>query len=937
MSHKLGLFFVCLILLGFGLALTISNVQAAAVPVAVEGWAWSSNVGWVKFPQTTDSDYAKGHVVINDSDADSVISGQLSGHAWSSNIGWVDFNGVNLTAAGILEGVAKVVSGGTAQSGGWDGWIRMSPTSGSGWGIRKNGNKLEGYAWGNNVVGWLNFSSNLPGVGAKPKITIDDVTVPEGDSGNSNATFTVTLSNVVSQTVTVNYTTNDVSATAGSDYTTANGALTFAAGQVSKTINVSVFGDIIDEEDETFTVRLSNLSANAEFGNDLGEGMIVDDDDAGGGGRPRISITATDPDAAEPVGSEIDTGTFTVTRTGSTVASLTVYFAVSGNATNGVDYDTIGNSVTIAAGQSAANLTVKPKSDTLVEGNETVSLILSSNALYRVVQPSVATVTIKEAALSASVVTIRATDPNASEVGPDGGTFTITRTGSTLYNRYIYFTKSGTASTADYQPTITSQVLMLAGLSSVNIYVTPVTDTTQEGNETLTLTLTNGTGYTVGVPGNATVTISDTALQHPTLPRVSIDDVRITEGDSGNINATFTASLSVATDQDVTMRAATQPVSATGGGSCDGGIDYLSRTFSALTINANTTSKTISIPVCGDSVDESDETFTVQLSNLSANAEFGDDLGEGTIVDDDGPGEDVCDPNTEDCGGGGGGGCDPNKEVCVGGGGGGTPLAAICGGVVSDSVPNSGNRDRVTWTATPSGGTLPYFYAWTDNDSLDSPNWSAIGISAGKTYNVSSGQRQVEATVVVTDSASSANVVSATCPAVTIGPSVGEGHLEITDGHGVVEIRSQAPGQPAFTVVKNSSGVSGVLAAKINAVGGDVNGVTIKSADSKKSNGSSLFDVALPDVTKCQLLVKNSSDTYTSGDNTEGSFQPCNNFAPFNLSLGKSAFFRIRVARPLKAIADNNPYQIIIGNNSGISEQTVAIQFNYLVGTFQPR
>ncbi len=90
---------------------------------------------------------------------------------------------------------------------------------------------------------------------------------------------------------------------------------------------------------------------------------------------PTVAISATDPTASE-IGP--DTGTFAVTRTGATTSALTVNYLIGGTATNGSDYDTLSGSVTIPAGASAANITVTPIADSLVEGNETVTLTLAA-------------------------------------------------------------------------------------------------------------------------------------------------------------------------------------------------------------------------------------------------------------------------------------------------------------------------------------------------------------------------------------------------------------------------------------------------------------------------------------------------------------------------------------------------------------------------------
>ncbi len=108
---------------------------------------------------------------------------------------------------------------------------------------------------------------------------------------------------------------------------------------------------------------------------------------------PTATVTASDANASEP---GTDTGAFTVSRTGSTSAALTVNFTIGGSAVNGTDYSSIGTSVTIGAGSAFATVTVTPLDDTAVEGNEMVILTLSTNAAYTVGTPSSATVTIAD-------------------------------------------------------------------------------------------------------------------------------------------------------------------------------------------------------------------------------------------------------------------------------------------------------------------------------------------------------------------------------------------------------------------------------------------------------------------------------------------------------------------------------------------------------------
>jgi outer membrane autotransporter protein len=110
-----------------------------------------------------------------------------------------------------------------------------------------------------------------------PSLTIGNITVGEGNAGTADAVFTVTLSAVSTQTVTVNYATADATATAGSDYTAQSGTLTFAPGQTTQTVTVPVIGETLPETNETFIVGLS-AAANATIATVTGTGTITNDD-----------------------------------------------------------------------------------------------------------------------------------------------------------------------------------------------------------------------------------------------------------------------------------------------------------------------------------------------------------------------------------------------------------------------------------------------------------------------------------------------------------------------------------------------------------------------------------------------------------------------------------------------------------------------------------
>lgn len=110
-----------------------------------------------------------------------------------------------------------------------------------------------------------------------PAISINDQSVTEGDSGAINATFTVSLSAVSGQPVTVKYMTVNGSAIAGRDYTAKSGTLTFSPGQTTKSVAIQVKGDTLRESNETFKVFLGTPT-NATIADSLGIGTIINDD-----------------------------------------------------------------------------------------------------------------------------------------------------------------------------------------------------------------------------------------------------------------------------------------------------------------------------------------------------------------------------------------------------------------------------------------------------------------------------------------------------------------------------------------------------------------------------------------------------------------------------------------------------------------------------------
>src|SRR5262249_905875 len=152
-------------------------------------------------------------------------------------------------------------------------------------------------------------------------------------------------------------------ATAGSDYTTTSGTVTFLAGETSHPVTVAVTGDRVPESDETFLVNLDNASSNASLADAQGVGTILDDE-------PRITIS----DVSLNEGNSGTTNfNFTVSLSAAYDAAVTVSYATAnGTATvANKDYKTKSGTLTFAAGVTSQTVTILVNGDRMKESDET--------------------------------------------------------------------------------------------------------------------------------------------------------------------------------------------------------------------------------------------------------------------------------------------------------------------------------------------------------------------------------------------------------------------------------------------------------------------------------------------------------------------------------------------------------------------------------------
>ncbi len=443
-------------------------------------------------------------------------------------------------------------------------------------------------------------------------LSISDFTLAEGASGTTNFTFTVTLGASVATSVSVEYATADGSASSGSDYLAATGMLTFAPGQTSRTVTVSVLGDLTVEQNETFFLNLSN-AVGATISDAQGLGTITNDD--------ATTVMIDDVTLSEGnVGGK--NMTFTISLSVASASAITVDFATADNtAFAGSDYAAASGTVTFAAGELTKTVAVVLNGDVIVEQNETFFLNLT-NAVGATISDAQGVGTIAND--DTAFVTISDAMTVEGNSGTTNAVFTVSLSVASANAITVDFATAGDSALAGSDfVSAAGTISFAAGETTKTIFVPVNGDTTPEFAETFFLNLTNAVGATISdAQGVGTIANDDTAF-------VTISDAMMVEGNSGTTNAVFTVSLSVASANAITVDFATADDTALAGS------DYVITT-GTISFAPGETSKTISVPVIGDTSPEFAESFFVNLSNASG-ATISDAQALGTISSDDIP------------------------------------------------------------------------------------------------------------------------------------------------------------------------------------------------------------------------------------------------------------------------------------------------------------
>ncbi|HEV7428831.1 MAG TPA: Calx-beta domain-containing protein [Thermoanaerobaculia bacterium] len=340
---------------------------------------------------------------------------------------------------------------------------------------------------------------------ALPALSINDVTLAEGNSGATSFNFTVTLTPASAFPVTINYATADDTAIAGPDYQPTSGSLTFAPGQTTKSVTVLVNGEVTTEPNEDFFVNLYN-PGNAAVSDAQGQGNITNDD-------ANPSITINDPSVVEGNTGNNPNMSFVITLSNPTSITLSVPFSLAdGTAIAGSDYQTNSGSFSVFPGNLTAQVSIGIIGDANVEPDETFFMKLGSLSGATIAKSQGVGTIINDDGLASpgiSISDVTVTEGNSGTVNANFNVFLTASSASTITVNYATADNSATVANSDYVSK--SGVLTFTpGQTGQSVTVSVNGDTVFEPNETFFVNLSAPSNAVIIKPqGTGTITNDD--------------------------------------------------------------------------------------------------------------------------------------------------------------------------------------------------------------------------------------------------------------------------------------------------------------------------------------------------------------------------------------------------------------------------------------------
>jgi VCBS repeat-containing protein len=367
-------------------------------------------------------------------------------------------------------------------------------------------------------------------------------------------------------------------------------------------------------------------------------------DGAGGTDTATVNITISPDPAATTLSvsnvnvAEGNAGStaanFTVTRSGNASGASTVKYKTSGGtATAGTDYTGVPalTTVAFAAFETTKTVTIDVTGDDSAEADETFNLVLSAPTGATLADASgTATIVNDDGTAYISVGNVTVTEGN---VGTTPAAFTLTRSGNTNDTSTVKYKTGGGSATAgsDYTGVALTTVTFGPGEATKTVNVDVISDSTDEANENLSLTLSAPTGATLADAGGVGYITDDDGVTTTQAAStfLAVDSITLDEGTGGTTAATLTVTRTGNTSTASSVKYKTTNGTATAGD------DYTAAALTTLNFTAGQMTQTVTVDVTGDTAPESNETFNLVLS-APTGAVLADATGTVTVVNDDG-------------------------------------------------------------------------------------------------------------------------------------------------------------------------------------------------------------------------------------------------------------------------------------------------------------
>lgn len=319
---------------------------------------------------------------------------------------------------------------------------------------------------------------------------------------------------------------------------------------------------------------------------------------------------------------DLSTLTIPVNRVGGSSGTITVNYATADNtAIAGQDYTAVSGTLTFADGVTSKTISLPIINDMVAEPSETLFVTLTSPATPDVVAATGVIVVRIFDPNNATVLNVNAVSVNEGDVGTTNAFITVSLNiaiGQTVTVNYQTLAMTATSG-VDFQP-VSGSLTFPPGVTARIVTVPIIGDTIDEPDETFRLSLSNAVNAAIAVSNNPPVVL---ILDDDPPPAVVVDDIGVIGGTSGTTDAVFTLSLSSKSGRQLSVNFATADGTATAGS------DYQSATGTVV-FNAGETSKTVTVLVNGDVIDEPIENFFLNLSG-AVNATVADAQGMATI------------------------------------------------------------------------------------------------------------------------------------------------------------------------------------------------------------------------------------------------------------------------------------------------------------------